>query len=762
MGAPVIDVSSTQLSFPPVTLGDTTVVKFQIANRGDAPLTITSVDFPPGMEMQPGAPVDIAASDSAQFKVFFAPPDGNSRLLTMTIHSNDPVTPSIDVMAQPDVRLVEVHAKAFTTGGPYPLGEALVIQAVSPDGVSLDEATLFYRSGLFHAFVPQRMTFDGSSFVAIIGGDFVQEGGVEFYVVAENSGYQAFDPPDSSDRPYKVVVESPRTYRLDPVARNPGFTPWRAGENIDFLLQLQRGTVYRQGTLYFRRGGDTLFQQTPIVEASITGIAASIGKQWVGPRGIEYYSVIETSTARLAQPSGEEKNPIPLRTTVESLTEPMTHSGSRYRMLSVPLEMPSGTGLATLLSDEGAFGGYDPTRWRAFRYLPERGANLELSEDASLFTVEPGRAFWLISRDAHRVNTAPVPGGSTPTAHVVTMLVPPGWNQFGNPFAFPVSWATVRRSANLGDPVAFDSDHGDYADEPPSALEPFAGYFIENPTAQPETLRIAPIAVDTAQALPPPLRASRAADEPSLRLEARTARGADLSNHITIASGSSDERDARDQAKPPPPPGSAVRLAIANREWLTMPGLYRRDVRPPADGHTWNLEVTSAERGEPIDVTVRPEATLLAGTTLRLVDAELGSVIDLDAAAPESRYTVLSRGPSTPYRLSLVMGTPSYTTERAEPRAPDRLMLDAVSPNPSADAQRIRFGLPRASTVRLEVFDASGRRVATLLDGAALPAGFHSEIWRPDASGGRPRSGIYFHRLTAGGETRTVRSVVVE
>ncbi|NIW25135.1 MAG: hypothetical protein GWN29_11520, partial [Gammaproteobacteria bacterium] len=70
-------------------------------------------------------------------------------------------------------------------------------------------------------------------------------------------------------------------------------------------------------------------------------------------------------------------------------------------MLSVPLDFGSdfsGT-LEALLQDQAEFGTYDPVRWRAFRFLPATSNNVEItagSEDD--FRPQPGRAFWLISR----------------------------------------------------------------------------------------------------------------------------------------------------------------------------------------------------------------------------------------------------------------------------------------------------------------------------------------------------------------------------
>src|SRR6185295_1872037 len=53
------------------------------------------------------------------------------------------------------------------------------------------------------------------------------------------------------------------------------------------------------------------------------------------------------------------------------------------------------------------------------------------------------------------------------------------------------------------------------------------------------------------------------------------------------------------------------------------------------------------------------------------------------------------------------------------------LALSAPSPNPSSSLTRLEFSLPSASSAELAVFDAAGRRVATLAQGD-LPAGRHS------------------------------------
>lgn len=68
-------------------------------------------------------------------------------------------------------------------------------------------------------------------------------------------------------------------------------------------------------------------------------------------------------------------------------------------------------------------------------------------------------------------------------------------------------------------------------------------------------------------------------------------------------------------------------------------------------------------------------------------------------------------------------------------------------PNPFNPQTTLRFEIPAAGRVQLEVFDARGRRVARLQD-AALPAGSHETTWDGRDDAGQPApSGVYFARL---------------
>jgi hypothetical protein len=77
-------------------------------------------------------------------------------------------------------------------------------------------------------------------------------------------------------------------------------------------------------------------------------------------------------------------------------------------------------------------------------------------------------------------------------------------------------------------------------------------------------------------------------------------------------------------------------------------------------------------------------------------------------------------------------------------------------PNPFRDATTVRFTLPEATDVALEVYDALGRRVATLASGVQT-AGEHSVRW--NAAGAA--AGVYVVRLHAGDVVASHRVLVV-
>jgi len=89
---------------------------------------------------------------------------------------------------------------------------------------------------------------------------------------------------------------------------------------------------------------------------------------------------------------------------------------------------------------------------------------------------------------------------------------------------------------------------------------------------------------------------------------------------------------------------------------------------------------------------------------------------------------------------------------------PTALRFYPPRPNPTAGAIGFAYDLPRAAPVRLEVFDLSGRRVASVVSGE-VGAGHHELRWSPRGDGAS--AGLYFARFSVPGMTRTVRLVLL-
>lgn len=93
---------------------------------------------------------------------------------------------------------------------------------------------------------------------------------------------------------------------------------------------------------------------------------------------------------------------------------------------------------------------------------------------------------------------------------------------------------------------------------------------------------------------------------------------------------------------------------------------------------------------------------------------------------------------------------------------PSGVVMETPFPHPVGRSATWRFGLPASHrALKLELFDASGRRVANL-DLGSRSAGWHRVEWAPrDASGRFLASGVYFARLVGVGASVTRRLAIL-
>ncbi|MCB2204197.1 T9SS type A sorting domain-containing protein [bacterium] len=125
--------------------------------------------------------------------------------------------------------------------------------------------------------------------------------------------------------------------------------------------------------------------------------------------------------------------------------------------------------------------------------------------------------------------------------------------------------------------------------------------------------------------------------------------------------------------------------------------------------------------------------------------------------------SILAEQGKTGYRLRVVANDGVNTSDTVEVSfsvatdaenlpAPSAFVLEQNFPNPFNPSTTLRFTLPNAGDVSLEVFDALGRKVATVLDGYR-----HAGTYHVGFDAGDLPSGSYIAVLRSGTQTASIR-----
>jgi hypothetical protein len=105
----------------------------------------------------------------------------------------------------------------------------------------------------------------------------------------------------------------------------------------------------------------------------------------------------------------------------------------------------------------------------------------------------------------------------------------------------------------------------------------------------------------------------------------------------------------------------------------------------------------------------------------------------------------------------------STSVEDHEVSLPGMFTLEDNFPNPFNPSTTLLFDLSRDAAVKLNIYDITGRHIATLADGGMMRAGSHSLVWSgKDRNGAPMASGIYFYRMEAGNQRLTKRMLLLK
>ena len=126
----------------------------------------------------------------------------------------------------------------------------------------------------------------------------------------------------------------------------------------------------------------------------------------------------------------------------------------------------------------------------------------------------------------------------------------------------------------------------------------------------------------------------------------------------------------------------------------------------------------------------------------------------IDMVHPDTAFAVCGNtfGGEIYKYIKALTGTITWNSE-----IPSEYSLSQNYPNPFNPVTKIKFTLPKESSVTLKVFDVTGQEVKTIIDGLNLRAGSVTY----DFDGTQLSSGIYFYTLFADGSRVDTKKMVL-
>ncbi|MBN1480422.1 T9SS type A sorting domain-containing protein [candidate division KSB1 bacterium] len=111
-------------------------------------------------------------------------------------------------------------------------------------------------------------------------------------------------------------------------------------------------------------------------------------------------------------------------------------------------------------------------------------------------------------------------------------------------------------------------------------------------------------------------------------------------------------------------------------------------------------------------------------------------------------------------KITILESVTTNAADGADHSAPNTFLLLPNYPNPFNPATTIRFDLSSSNIVSVDIFNASGQLIKTLMN-QPMGAGQHSVQWDGmDKSGQAAASGTYLARVKVGGEMKSLRMVL--
>lgn len=358
-----------------------------------------------------------------------------------------------------------------------------------------------------------------------------------------------------------------------------------------------------------------------------------------------------------------------------------------------------------------------------------------------------------------------------------------GWNLVGNPFGAYIDWddntnwtkTNIDASIYIWDPNSnqYKTWNGSAGDVTDGIIAPFQGFWVKANATSPDLVVSSEAkTLDAGAGFVGKLNASKGRHDASISIMAYHSDHLHSTAHFSFTDDGRLGMDSRDAHRLLPPPDvkdylefysrvdDKERLAVNN-----LPGRFGRPIEIPLelnaylDGSAVTDEIwlkIDSFKNVPSD-WVMELMNEITGEKLLIME---GDSIRISMAHMEGRNVELTNSTgkvTTKSPMAHVSFTLTIHPELDAYGLNHEFTLHQNYPNPFNPSTTLEFDLPIPGTVRLEVYDIIGRRVAVLVNDN-LQAGNYKYVW--DASG--LSSGIYIARLVTADGMFTRKLTVIK
>jgi len=504
--------------------------------------------------------------------------------------------------------------------------------------------------------------------------------------------------------------------------------------NSDIGIQIipPEGFTPQTHILYYRRAGENAWQVTDLVPSG-NDFQANIPSPFSTIRGVEYYIELDDGQDVITYPQTDpESHPAIIQVHINQMNTQSDLVTAKHKMISIPLNL-SEADIASIFFDD--YGPYDQRNWR-LQYWDEGNQDyLEPPDLNSNFT--PGFSCWFITRTGLPFDIEN--GKSVRSDSAYTISLQPGWNQIGNPFAFPILWANIGNSFLVGQPVFWNGEDYEYEI---TTINPWEGYFVNNIQNSIVNLNILPI--ENSTALEKKISSNTLSEnEFIIQISSNDIRThqSDKQNFVGMLKASKNGLDVRDYLQAP------VILEKTELSIFDKDTLYAGNFKSvSAEGAWWDLQISPFSKNSKVRLGLDFLSDLPKLFNVYLLDMDYNCAIDL-----EKNKELFEFRNKEKRNLRLIVGKQSFAKSHNKEISltPQEFKLEQNFPNPFNPATVISYSLAKSVKVKIDIFNILGQRVVTLLN-ASQKSGRQQIIWNgQNESGKMVGSGVYLYRLQA-------------